>query len=62
MKPACHNREPFDTVMTPDRCMTWAGNDHRIMDPAHPKFGQAAGDYYPNAMGWSCDDCRWRPA
>lgn len=64
MKPHCHNRPAFDTPMSPDVCQVWAENDHRIMDPAHPKFGMNAGDYYPRAMGFAdwCNTCIWRPA
>ncbi len=60
MKPACHNRPPFDTVMS-QGCKVWERDDHRIMDPAHPKFGTDAGDFYPLANGFSCHGCRWLP-
>ena len=61
MRPNCHNREPFQTVMSPNVCMTWERNDHRIMDPSHPRYGMDEGDYYPRAMGWDCSGCRWLP-
>lgn len=61
MRPRCWNRDPFDTPMSPDVCRTWAGKDHRIMDPAHPKYGTDSGDYYPRAMGWDCSGCRLMP-